>query len=60
MKALMRNMIRLGIDRQSQIIEQREIGGKTATATVEAIVARWRKECEKVEAVAEGDVGWVK
>ena len=59
-KALRRDMIRLGIDGQSQIIEKREMGGKTAKATVEAIVARLREECEKVGAVAEGDVGWIR
>ncbi|KAL8293443.1 hypothetical protein RQP46_000144 [Phenoliferia psychrophenolica] len=59
-KALRRDMIRLGQDGQSQIIEKREAGGKTAKATVEAIVARLREECEKAGAVAEGDASFVK
>ena len=58
-KAFKRDMIRLGLNGQRRIIEKREVGGKTAKATVEAIVPRLRKECEKVGPVAEGDVGWV-
>lgn len=59
-KALRRDMIRLRQDGQSQIIEKRETGAKTAKATVDGIVARLREECEKVGAVTEGDVSWVK
>ncbi|KAK4703087.1 phosphatidylinositol 4-phosphatase, partial [Phenoliferia sp. Uapishka_3] len=58
-KALRRDMIRLGSDGQSQIIEKREeAGGKTAKATVEGVVARLREECEKIGAVEDGDEGW--
>lgn len=61
-KALRRDMIRIGYDGQSQIIDRRSDDGghgKTGKATILSVVEKLWEAAETVGAVEEGDQEWI-